>query len=1112
VNLRGLTAFLIAAAIATPAFAVVQPPVDWLDSPQKHDLWRQMEPKLQNLEFGDQPPMTGTETESLSGIRGYFGQSDEEIALQLKSAAAADVYKYDLNMDGRVDQFDALELGYRVSPATKRTSIAPPTGTNKIVLLRQDMQGEDANYASYNQAYFNDRFFSDGTAAKPSFRDYFQEVSYGKLDVNGTIASSGPGGDGWFKAAHTRQWYKDLSWSGAPIFVREAVLAADAEIDYSQFDVDHDGYVDTLMVFYPNVEFAPPFWPHRSSGLNISVDGVIVDSYFISGYNTSADSWTMEISCHEYGHILGLPDLYDVNGGSNGMGVWSLMAYQYDGNHRIPSPDPWCKCKLGWTTAKNITEDQVGYSLADYQSGNNNNVLRIWTNGKHEDQYFLVANYRKTGTDANRPGAGLLVLHIDDSIGGNDQDNANEFRKHVDVESARGQDDPNSDTPEDPLDLQSDLGHANDLWFSGNGAAAYTGVFGDTSNPNSDMYPHPYQPTSVELSNISPAAASMTLDIKVKTPNAPTCVITAPTAGATITGNTQLDVTATPAGGRTITQVDFWCNEAFLGTDTTSPYSLTFDSRPIYNGARGIRAVATDNAGEIDTDIISVTASNSAVSLPFSETFESGIGAWASYNSGDRWWQSKSQFHAGAKSAGIGSTTIGYDYDEHDELVSIKFNLTGTTHPVARWFERYRVAAGENTVKVFVTEDNGASFDLLSSKTGSNLPWHPANVDLASYVGQQVNLVFRLDGSTLNRSGGDAGWWIDSLQVQERSAPPQINSITPADGSTVSGNTPITVNASDDEAVTQVDFSIDGSDKIFTDYTSPFTYTWNSDWVFNGSHGFTAKAWDLDGQSATTTVNWTASNNGTNLPFSEPFASDPGIAWRVKDPAGAGWWHYGAAFGYNPSGGMYMGINTEYDDNENDWYISPTVSIGSTPQPYLWYLQRYDIEANYDYARVFVTTNLSSWSELANFSLENKPWEARQYSIGGYANQKVKIGFFFESDGGVVEQGWNLDNVEVRSAPQITTLSPSRILIGQTPEITINGNSFGATTELFTHIVTVCGVNATIVSWTPTQIKVNCPAGLASGNVVVTRGGVDGNSKYLAFILGAPNLGGVGQL
>ena len=91
------------------------------------------------------------------------------------------------------------------------------------------------------------------------------------------------------------------------------------------------------MLFYPNTVFNNRSYAHRSSGLNIHLDGVIIDSYFLSGYNAGNDSWTMTISAIDFGHILGLPGFYDTNGGSSGIGKWGLMAYQYDNNQWRPA-------------------------------------------------------------------------------------------------------------------------------------------------------------------------------------------------------------------------------------------------------------------------------------------------------------------------------------------------------------------------------------------------------------------------------------------------------------------------------------------------------------------------------------------------------------------------------------------------------------------------------------------------------------------------------------------------------------------------------------------------------------------------------------------------------
>jgi immune inhibitor A len=1106
--IRPAAATLAAAAawlvLTGGAAATVHPPDEWFDCQAKYDLWQQMWPALNDWEFTQQPARTGDPLDSRDGIQRYLGQPDANVGRQMRAAdPETGPYSYDLNMDGQVDQFDLLELGYQVLPARKQASTAPSKGTNKWVVLRADFQDQSANYGTYTQAYFNDRFFSDGTAAKPSINDFYSEVSYDELSITGIVPNIGPGGDGWCKGEHTKQWYIN---NGGWWLVREAVLAADATVDFSQYDVDHDGYADTVLLYYPNMVFSGGLWPHRSSGLNIHVDGVIVDSYFLSGYDTANDSYTMVVSAHEYGHILGLPDLYDTDYSSNGCGKWSLMAYNYDNGQKPPSPDPWCKIQLGWATPTVITDNVAGCSLGCYQDGPE--VLKVWTDGKHEDQYFLVANYRQKGTDANRPGQGLLVEHIDDSRGGSNSDNSNEYRKHVDIESARGQNDPNSSTARDPLDQRTDQGHANDPWFSGNSAAAYTGVFDENSNPNTKKYPHPYTATYVKLSNISASSDSMTLDIDVVSPNAPTVVIDSP-AGGVVSGNVEVDVTATPGDGRSIDRVLFYCNGAYLGQDTSAPYSLTFDSRCIYNGARDIAVAARDDQGAIDTASVTVTVDNAGASVPYSDGFESGIGAWAVYDpSGNQYWQQKSIAYGGSKSAGIGGSS-GYDYDEHDSFACVRLAVSGT-HPLARFVNRHNVSAGENTCKVLVTADDGATFTNLATYTGNSLSWHPGAVSLDDYAGQDVYIVFKLEGSSLNAiSGTEGGWWIDNFEVKERSDPPQITSITPGDGSTLSGVSTITVTATDDEGVVNVDFYLNGA-LAGSDFSAPFTFDWNSDWVFNGSHTFMAKAYDADMQNDSDSVAWTTNNAGLSIPWGETFASDPGSAWHMIDETGAGYWHLKPTGGYGGGQGMYMGINTYYDDGESDWLISPTLYISGVTKPGFGWLHRYDIEANYDYAHVYVTTDLNTWTQLALYSATNQPWQSGGARLDGYNGQRVKLAFYFESDGGVVKEGWYTDELRVDPAPQIAGVSPSRRRVGQ--QFTISGSGFGGGAASDFPRVTVNGVTASTSAWSDTSITATVPSGASSGNVIVYRHGIPSDGASLTVILAAPALQNLDQM
>jgi immune inhibitor A len=1126
---RHLIAVLVVVTIVpTFAFAVVQPPREaFQQDPGLQARWEQMRDKLVDMEFKPQPKLSGPGTASYDVITHNLGKTDEQYARDSGIAPdSGEARLHDLNYDGMIDQFDLLELGYEVRPDNKGTSTAPSKGVNKILIFRSDFSDQDADYSTFDVDYMNNKFFDANASPWPSFHDYYWGVSYNQLDIEGTVEDHGPEPDGWYKGSQTRNYYRDTA-GGDRILIGEAVANADPFVDFSDYDVDGDGYVDCFMIFYPNTEFSGNLWPHRSSGLNIHVDGVIIDAFFISGLNNNANDMT--IACHEYGHILGLPDLYDVGGSvgpaSNGIGYWSLMAYQYDGTQHCPSPDPWCKIQLGWLQPEVITHNVTGKEL-DYIE-DNPQVLKVWRNGKEEDQYFLIANYKKTGTDSTRPGEGLLIEHIDETMNGSDQDNANVYRKHVDVVSARGwKSGGGTATALDHIDA-TDLGASGDLWRSGT-QTTLNDTYATTCDAMKNNYSSAPTPSEISVTNISASGDTMTMDINVETANRPSCTITSPNDGDPVSGNQTVNVTAAPASGRTLSGVDFYCNGAYLGSDTSSPYSLTFDSRCIYDGTRVIKAVAVDNADSslIDSDEINVDISNTGVTYPYSDDFASSAGAWASYNytgtpaSGSptyrRWMHFPGSVGSRTNTAGIGSTSNGYGYSEHDEFVSIKVDLTGAVAPLARWKQYFRVASGENTVNVYVTADEGATFTKLYTGTGSALTWVPNSVDLSEYAGQDIRLVFRLDGSTLSRIGsGTGGWWIDDFTVKDISAPPQVLTIDPDDGSNITGTQTITVTASDDEGVAAVEFWIDGTDRLWIDNTSPYTFNWNSDWVFNGAHTFTAKALDDDQQYGQASVDWTTTNSGTAVPWSEGWSATYGTGWRNIDNGGGATFFWANNIGYPSGGGMKFGKSSgNYDDNELDTFTSPTFDLGTLDDPVITFAEKHDFETNYDFARLYVTTDLNTWTELSNWT-GNGPtaWAYVGFRLDDYVGQKIKLRWQGESDTGVVRQGWWVDDFNIFSAPQITAVTPSRVPRGTTPSITVDGTGFGDNSAIEASSLIFDGTAVATTSWDAagTQIKSTLPAGASSGNIVVKRRGFTSDPYWLQVILDAPTEGGLTQ-
>jgi hypothetical protein len=136
------------------------------------------------------------------------------------------------------------------------------------------------------------------------------------------------------------------------------------------------------------------------------------------------------VIAHEFGHVLGLPDLYDVNYKSCGDGPWTLMAggswggplvsvngRLYQDGSTPADLDPWSKQLLGWLTPTTITSTTSGLSL---DGDSTPNVYKIYPAGTVDrPEYFLLENRQRGGSghpDNAIPGTGTLIWHIDEAI------------------------------------------------------------------------------------------------------------------------------------------------------------------------------------------------------------------------------------------------------------------------------------------------------------------------------------------------------------------------------------------------------------------------------------------------------------------------------------------------------------------------------------------------------------------------------------------------------------------------------------------------------------------------------------------------------------------------
>jgi M6 family metalloprotease-like protein len=280
-------------------------------------------------------------------------------------------------------------------------------------------------------AKFDSILFSDNKLNPTgSMKEYYIENSYGNYIMQGTIV-------GWYQAEHDAEYYTNFCDGSdgfgdypynAQRLVEEALAAADADVNYADFDNDGDGYVDGIFIVHAGAGTEVSgndcdIWSHMGGVWDITYDGVQISNYSMEPeeYSTSGIS-PIGVFCHEYGHVLGAPDFYDYDHSSAGAGYWSVMARgSYNGNSRVPAHfDPLCKQMIGFVDPIRVTTnlEDVAIPAAEFDPA----IYRLWANGSVTFQYFLVENRQKIGFDAFLPGEGILIWHVNELAWGADDE------------------------------------------------------------------------------------------------------------------------------------------------------------------------------------------------------------------------------------------------------------------------------------------------------------------------------------------------------------------------------------------------------------------------------------------------------------------------------------------------------------------------------------------------------------------------------------------------------------------------------------------------------------------------------------------------------------------
>ncbi len=319
----------------------------------------------------------------------------------------------------RRSQSDMFRAPSRV-PSNMQTDDFPVTGEQPVLVVLveyQDVKFNIPNPQDYFHRLLNEEGFSDdgGTG---SARDYFLESSSGlfrpRFDVYRPIT-----------LANNMQYYGGNTYYGNDArpeeMAIEACQALDAEVDFSQYDRDNDGFIDNVFVIYagygeadttnkPNTVWPHAYWIYKGAGKRVVLDGKLLDHYACSN-ELNADSKPCGIStvCHEFSHVMGLPDLYTTNDANYHTPLeWSVLdagCYNNDGR-TPPAYSAFERMSLGWLKPIEITQ-ATEVMIPEISS---NVAFLIPTS--NDNEFFLFENRQKHGWDSYLPGHGMLIWRI----------------------------------------------------------------------------------------------------------------------------------------------------------------------------------------------------------------------------------------------------------------------------------------------------------------------------------------------------------------------------------------------------------------------------------------------------------------------------------------------------------------------------------------------------------------------------------------------------------------------------------------------------------------------------------------------------------------------------
>ncbi len=661
--------------------------------------------------------------------------------------------------------------------------------------------------------YYDSKLFGREPWNTKTLRSFYLANSYGKLELTGEVF-------GWYTLPNASYYYAAASAGvcdpcyprNARQMAEDAIELARADVDFSEFDNDgpdgvpssgdDDGFVDAIFVVHSgptyeetgNVDYVVSHqW---TTSAPVSVNGV-----YAYVYATVGESSPLGTFCHEMGHVLGLPDLYDRDYSSHALDLWSLMAAGgWLDEGRTPSNlDAYCKMKLGFAEPVVFEDNVDGVTLRQVEQYPD--LVKLWKNGRPGKEYYLLENRQRTGFDYYLPSSGLLIYHVDETVPNNDSSP----RYMVGLEQADGLFELEGRVPGEPYG--ADPGDPFPGWSYNRNFSIFT-TPSSRSNDGVDV--------EVSVTSITDSGPLMGLDAGVERTMNPilTRVFTSDVEGGDGDGN--------PDPGETAA---LYCEYENIGLPAQRLSATAYCGNTYVTGLTGTVSFDSLAAGEsrlsegwftfqvdpgLDRDpyraYFVLTLSDGLFfskkdtivvgigdSLGVRDDFESGENGWThgQYSTADDWHMTWTRTHGGTGSWRCGLPDSSAYSERQDSYLKTPFLISGGGSVLSfyQWLdmENANASAAWDGCVVEISRDNinwhriapvggypyvfdrrvGGENAGTGCFSGRAMNWERVEFDLADYTGALwVRFRMLTDGSVSGE-----GWYIDDVVLETSPEP-----------------------------------------------------------------------------------------------------------------------------------------------------------------------------------------------------------------------------------------------------------------------------------------------------------------------------------------------------